>query len=109
MRESIEVPAEILDAAERLALAMGMEGPCEVEFRRDASGRPLLMEINPRLAGTLENAIRSGVDFPLMIWQWATGQPVQPVRAYRTGVRTRWPARGPALARGEPAAHRPSG
>jgi len=90
MRESIEVPAEILDAAVRLALAIGMEGPCEVEFRRDASGHPLLMEINPRLAGTLENAIRSGVDFPLMIWQWATGQPVQPVRAYRVGVRTRW-------------------
>ncbi len=48
------------------------------------------MEVNPRLAGTLENAIRSGVDFPLMIWQWATGQPVQPVQAYRAGVRTRW-------------------
>lgn len=90
MRESFEVPAEVLDAAVRLALAMGMEGPCEVEFRRDASGRPLLMEVNPRLAGTLENAIRSGVDFPLMIWQWATGQPVQPVQAYRAGVRTRW-------------------
>ena len=90
MRESIEVPAEVLDAAVRLAMTVGVDGPCEVEFRRDASGRPLLMEINPRLAGTLENAIRSGVDFPLMIWQWATGQPVQPVRAYRAGVRTRW-------------------
>jgi predicted ATP-grasp superfamily ATP-dependent carboligase len=90
MRESIEVPAEVLDAAARLAITIGVEGACEVEFRRDASDRPLLMEINPRLAGTLENAIRSGVDFPLMIWQWATGQPVQPVRAYRAGVRTRW-------------------
>ena len=90
MRESIAAPAELLDAAVRLATAIGVEGPCEVEFRRDASGHPLLMEINPRLAGTLENAIRSGVDFPLMIWQWATGQPVQPVRTHRTGVRTRW-------------------
>jgi predicted ATP-grasp superfamily ATP-dependent carboligase len=90
MRESIEVPAEVLDAAVRLAIAIGVEGACEVEFRRDASDRPLLMEINPRLAGTLENAIRSGVDFPLMTWQWATGGPVQPVRAYRAGVRTRW-------------------
>jgi predicted ATP-grasp superfamily ATP-dependent carboligase len=90
MRESIEVPAEVLDAAVRLAVAIGVEGACEVEFRRDASGHPLLMEINPRLAGTLENAIRSGVDFPLMIWQWATGQPVQPAQTYRAGVRTRW-------------------
>jgi predicted ATP-grasp superfamily ATP-dependent carboligase len=90
MRESISVPWETLDASVRLAKAIGVEGSCEVEYRRDANGRPLLMEVNARLAGTLENAIRSGVDFPLMIWQQATGQPVQPVRSYRTGVRTRW-------------------
>jgi hypothetical protein len=73
-----------------LATAIGVEGPSEVEFRRDASGHPLLMEINARLAGTLENAMHSGVNFPLMIWQWGTGQPVDTVRSYRAGVRTRW-------------------
>ena len=73
-----------------LATTIGVEGPSEVEFRRDANGRPLLMEINARLAGTLENAIHSGVNFPLMIWQWGTGQPIEPVKSYRTGVRTRW-------------------
>ncbi len=90
MRESFEVPEELLDAAVSLATAIGVEGPSEVEFRRDASGKPLLMEINARLAGTLENAIHSGVDFPLMIWQWGTGQPIEPVKSYRAGVRTRW-------------------
>jgi hypothetical protein len=25
-----------------------------------------------------------------MIWQWGTGQPIEPVKSYRTGVRTRW-------------------
>ena len=77
MRESIPVSKELLNTAVSLATAIGMEGACEVEFRRDASGRPLLMEINARLAGTLENAIHSGVNFPLMIWQWgdrAAGQ-----------------------------------
>ena len=90
MRESIPVSEELLNAAVSLAMTIGVEGPSEVEFRRDANGKPLLMEINPRLAGTLENAIHSGVDFPLMIWQWGTGQPIQPVKSYRTGVRTRW-------------------
>jgi predicted ATP-grasp superfamily ATP-dependent carboligase len=90
MRESFEVPADLLDAAVTLATTVGMEGPCEVEFRQDANGHPLLMEINPRLAGTLENAMHAGVDFPLMVWQWATGQPIEPVRSYRNGVRTRW-------------------
>ena len=90
MRESIPVPPELLDASVSLATAIGLEGACEVEFRQDAKGNSLLMEINPRLAGTLENAMHSGVNFPLMVWQWATGQPIEPVRSYRTGVRTRW-------------------
>ncbi|HEX7160892.1 MAG TPA: ATP-grasp domain-containing protein [Trebonia sp.] len=90
MRESYAVPEDLLDAAVSLATTIGVEGPSEVEFRRDASGRPLLMEINARLAGTLENAIHSGVNFPLMIWQWGTGQPIDRVTSYRTGVRTRW-------------------
>jgi predicted ATP-grasp superfamily ATP-dependent carboligase len=90
MRESFAVPEDLLQTAVSLATAIGVEGPSEVEFRRDAKGRPLLMEINPRLAGTLENAIHSGVDFPQMIWQWGTGQPIEPVTSYRTGVRTRW-------------------
>jgi predicted ATP-grasp superfamily ATP-dependent carboligase len=90
LRESITVADEVLDASARLAVAMGIEGPCEVEFRRDAAGRPLLMEINARLAGTLENALQSGVNFPLMTWQWASGQPVHRVSRYRIGVRTRW-------------------
>jgi predicted ATP-grasp superfamily ATP-dependent carboligase len=90
MRESYAVPPELLNAAVSLATTIGVEGPSEVEFRRDASGRPLLMEINARLAGTLENAVHSGVNFPLMIWQWGTGQPIEKVASYRTGVRTRW-------------------
>jgi predicted ATP-grasp superfamily ATP-dependent carboligase len=90
MRESIPVPYDIGDSAVRLARAVGIEGACEVEFRRAADNRPLLMEINARLAGTIENAINSGVDLPLMIWQWATGLPVQRADSYRNGVRTRW-------------------
>ena len=90
LRESGPILEEIYGPAARLVAAIGLEGVCEVEFRRDADGRPLLMEVNARLAGTIENAVHSGVDFPLMIWQWATGQPVERVHGYKTGVRTRW-------------------
>ena len=62
MRESIPIPEDIYSASVRLATAIGMQGVCEVEFRRDASNRALLMEINPRLAGTIYNAVHSGVD-----------------------------------------------
>jgi predicted ATP-grasp superfamily ATP-dependent carboligase len=90
VRESIETPTDTLDAAVRLAKSIGLQGVCEVEFRRDRGNRPLLMEINARLAGTIENAVQAGVDLPLMIWRSATGLDVAPMTAYRCGVRTRW-------------------
>ncbi len=90
VRETTEVGDDTMDAAVRLAKAIGMQGVCEVEFRRDAEDRPLLMEINARLAGTIENAIQSGIDFPLMIWRWAIGLDIDPVTTYRSGIRTRW-------------------
>jgi len=90
VRESIEVPADTMDAAVRLVKAIGLQGVCEVEFRRDAENRLRLMEVNARLAGTIENAVQSGVDLPLMIWQWATGLEMAPVASYRYGVRSRW-------------------
>jgi predicted ATP-grasp superfamily ATP-dependent carboligase len=90
LRESVPLREDVHSAAVRLATAIGLEGVCEVEFRRDAAGRPLLMEVNARLAGTIENAVHSGVDLPLMLWQWATGDPVPMAGQYRTGVRTRW-------------------
>jgi predicted ATP-grasp superfamily ATP-dependent carboligase len=90
VRESVMAPADTLDAAVRLAREIGLQGVCEVEFRRDADNRALLMEINARLAGTIENAVQAGVDFPLMIWRSITGLDVAPVTRYRCGVRSRW-------------------
>jgi predicted ATP-grasp superfamily ATP-dependent carboligase len=88
--EGVPMPADIYESSVRLVTALGLQGLCEVEFRRDAHGRPLLMEINPRLAGPIEIALRSGIDFPVMVWRWATGLPIDRVDGYRTGVRMRW-------------------
>ncbi len=90
VRESIPMPAELWSSASRLVEALDLEGYCEVEFRRDALGLPLLMEINARLSGSLEVAVRSGVDFPRLLWQWSAGEPLTPLPGYRTGVRVRY-------------------
>jgi hypothetical protein len=90
VRESIPMPEDIYDASVRLATAVGLEGLCEVEFRRDTNDRPLLMEINARLPGTIETALQSGIDFPLMSWRWAARLPVDHVDGYEIGVRMRW-------------------
>lgn len=89
MRESIPMPAELRSAAVELVQALGLEGYSEIEFRRDAAGRPMLMEVNARLSGSLEVAVRSGVDFPTLLWRWAAGEPLTPVAGYRNGVRMR--------------------
>jgi predicted ATP-grasp superfamily ATP-dependent carboligase len=61
-----------------------------VEFRRDREGRPVLMEINPRIAGSVALAISSGVGFPTLVHDWALGGTLREVAAYRTGRRLRW-------------------
>jgi predicted ATP-grasp superfamily ATP-dependent carboligase len=89
-RESIPMPPDTYALAVELVRAVGLQGMCDVEFRRDTDGRPYLMEVNPRLPGATELGLRCGVDFPLLIWQWATGRPVDQVQDYAAGVRARW-------------------
>ena len=85
LRQSIAVPADIGDQAERLVREIDLEGYSEVEFRRDSKGVPYLMEINPRLSASVEIAVRSGVDFPYLLYQWANGEPIDTVTGYRIG------------------------
>jgi len=85
VRQSIPVPPDIGDQAERLVRELDLEGYSEVEFRRDNAGVPYLMEINPRLSASVEMAVRSGVDFPYLLYQWASGGPVDTVDRYRVG------------------------
>ncbi len=69
---------------------LGLEGYAEVEFRRDRAGVPVLMEINPRLSASVEVAVRAGIDFPGLLFRWATGRTLERTVGYRTGVRMRW-------------------
>jgi predicted ATP-grasp superfamily ATP-dependent carboligase len=92
MRTSIEPPADALAHAERLVAEIGLDGYSEVEFRRAADGRPLLMEVNPRLSQSIELALRAGVDFARMQLEWARGGTIPVPDGYRRGVRLGWVA-----------------
>jgi predicted ATP-grasp superfamily ATP-dependent carboligase len=87
LRQSIAVPSDIGAQAERLVRELDLEGYSEVEFRRDSAGVPYLMEINPRLSASVEVAVRAGVDFPYLLYQWACDEPIDTVADYRIG---RW-------------------
>jgi len=90
LRESIAVPPDIGGQAERLVREIELEGCAEVEFRRDDAGNPYLMEINPRLWASTELAVRSRVDFPYLLYQWASGEKIDTVKSYPVGGRLRY-------------------
>jgi predicted ATP-grasp superfamily ATP-dependent carboligase len=90
LRVSIPLPPDAARAADQLAEAARLDGYGEVEFRRDREGHAVLMEVNPRLSASVEIAVRSGVDFPLLVYLHAVGAPVTAVPGYRENVRMRW-------------------
>ena len=92
-RRSINPPAALLRDAERLLTGLHWHGVAMVEFKMDANGQYWLMEINPRLWGSLALSIDAGVDFPLGLLQIARGdeptsQPKYSVPYYTRDLRT---------------------
>ena len=74
-------------AAQELLGALKWNGVAMVEFRIDSrTGKPVLMEINPRFWGSLPLAIACGVDFPKLLCDMYEFGDVAPSRAYQDGV-----------------------
>jgi predicted ATP-grasp superfamily ATP-dependent carboligase len=66
-------------------------GPCQADFIVEhGTGTPYLIDVNPRLFGSLTQAIASGVDFPYLIYRLAKEGDVPPVASFKTGIVTRW-------------------
>jgi predicted ATP-grasp superfamily ATP-dependent carboligase len=90
LRESIALPADVSTDARKLVEALDLDGYAEVEFRRDANRRAVLMEINPRLSASVEVAVRAGVDMPGLVLAWARDESLPTSDPYQVGVRMRW-------------------
>jgi len=67
LREAIAPDPKLLAAAERLLAELAFTGVAMVEFRRTPDGRAALMEVNPRLWGSLQLAVDAGVDFASLL------------------------------------------
>lgn len=77
---SIEPPPDMRAFALALLQELAWHGPAMVEFKRNSNGVFYLMEINPRFWGSLQLAIRSGVDFPYLAVQLALGEEIETPR-----------------------------
>ena len=86
LRESVRWPElEALGVA--ILRALDWRGLAMAEFKADAQGRPLLLEINPRFWGSMPLAVAAGVDFPRLYVEEALGRRPAPVTTYPAGVR----------------------
>ncbi|WP_435182020.1 ATP-grasp domain-containing protein [Halorussus sp. AFM4] len=87
-RETVSIPA-LREAGKALLDHLDWHGPGCVQFiRDDETGEFKLIEVNPRLWGSVTCAIHAGRDFPYYYWQLATGEPVEVDEAYEVGVGT---------------------
>jgi cation diffusion facilitator CzcD-associated flavoprotein CzcO/predicted ATP-grasp superfamily ATP-dependent carboligase len=87
---TIPLPDDVSRLSERLVRTMGLEGCSMVEYRRDRRGQPVLMEVNPRMGGSVALAIAAGVNFPQLLADWKLGRPLHEVGDYEVGRRLRW-------------------
>lgn len=88
-RRAIVPPVHMLDAACALLDKLEWHGVAMVEFKRRVDGSFTLMEINPRLWGSLALSIDAGVNFPLGLLRLATDEKLGPQPRSRHGLRTR--------------------
>ncbi len=89
LRRAAGPEPELVEMTRRLLDHLKWHGVAMVEWRRDAGGAVHLMEINPRLWGSLPLTIAAGVPIPLGLLSLATGEPLAPARGWRVGVTAR--------------------
>lgn len=90
LRETTRDPA-LIRLADELLSSIGWQGAAMVEFRVDArTGQPQLMEINPRLWGSLALTVHAGVNAPVLLYQLAVDGRCETQTEYDVGVRARW-------------------
>jgi protein-tyrosine-phosphatase/predicted ATP-grasp superfamily ATP-dependent carboligase len=88
-RVSLGLRDDLVRSATSLLSALHWHGVAMVEFKVTPGGEAYLIEINPRLWGSLALSIDCGVDFPAGLLCLATRQPLPPQPQYRTGYFTR--------------------
>jgi carbamoyl-phosphate synthase large subunit len=68
--------AELMAAATEVVEAIGLVGIGNVQFKRAADGTPGLLEVNPRVPGTLTLTAAAGVDMCSLALADLLGEPV---------------------------------
>ena len=83
--------SEMEKIATNLLGQLKWHGIAMVEFKLDRrTKKPVLIEVNPRFWGSINQAIVAGVDFPYLLYKMAIEGDVEHVLNYKLGVKTRF-------------------
>jgi predicted ATP-grasp superfamily ATP-dependent carboligase len=81
----------LFELGDHVLNALKWSGPCMLEFKYDPSHKKYtLIEVNPKLWGSLELAIASGVNFPELIVRHLMGEEFD-TPEYSDGITFAWP------------------
>ncbi|MEK6277142.1 MAG: hypothetical protein AABM29_03905 [Actinomycetota bacterium] len=87
--QSITAPTHLIDSVDRLLVALGWQGPFELELIESSPGAFAAIDFNPRLYGSLALAVDSGAPLPAIWCDWLLkGKAAQSTA--RPGVYYRW-------------------
>jgi carbamoyl-phosphate synthase large subunit len=75
--------AQLIAQATDVARVVGLSTVANVQFRRDVSGVPKILEVNARFPGTMPLTVASGVDMPVLALEDLLGRPVPEHVAFR--------------------------
>ncbi|SDF26232.1 carbamoyl-phosphate synthase large subunit [Halorubrum xinjiangense] len=76
---TVERRADLIDEAAAICRGLGLEYNVNVQFKYDADGTAKVIEINPRVAGTIVMCVGAGANLPYLGVKHALGEPIPPV------------------------------
>lgn len=68
----------IINYCSKIIEAIGLHGNIGIQVKRSASGEPLLLEINPRVQGTIVTGLGAGINLPLLAVKQELGLAIEP-------------------------------
>ena len=88
---TVEQNDELIAAAREITTTLGLEYNANLQFRYDADGVPKLIEINPRVSGTIVMCTGAGANMPALGVKHALGYDLEPPEvAWGTSMRRFW-------------------
>ena len=76
---TVERDEQLIEAAAEICRELGVEYNINVQFKYDRNGVPKVLEINPRVSGTIVMCIGAGANMPYLGVKQALGEPLPPV------------------------------